>query len=261
VQIICCYENFCDKHIKEEIMKNFTCPNCKVTAKMGDIVPNKKLREDIIWYKNILAEAIECTKESHTLQISTHVPPVRMNNIITNLSNVQEEIQNSLKKLDIDIVVNKHEVDMTPDEKMQIYNNKLTEQTEEKGEDSSANQPDKMNPFMKQGDMMIPSIYDSNKGFDPRIYYSMMAAGYPYPMYPIMPGGEAIIPPMKKQSSSSSSSSSSSVERKKKKRHRSRDRSYSRDKKRSSKKRDKDRDRDRRDKSKDRHTSKKKKHK
>jgi hypothetical protein len=51
---VCCYENFCDKHIKEEIMKNFTCPNCKVSATMRDIIQNKKLRELIQWYKNLL---------------------------------------------------------------------------------------------------------------------------------------------------------------------------------------------------------------
>lgn len=53
MQIFCCYENFCDKHIKEEIMKNFTCPNCKAAATLKDIVPNKKLREIISWFKEL----------------------------------------------------------------------------------------------------------------------------------------------------------------------------------------------------------------
>ena len=56
VQIACCYENFCDRHIKEELMKNFTCPNCKGASTMRDVVPNMKLRECIDWYKSLLKE-------------------------------------------------------------------------------------------------------------------------------------------------------------------------------------------------------------
>jgi len=34
-------------------MKNFTCPNCKAAATLKDIVPNKKLREIISWFKEL----------------------------------------------------------------------------------------------------------------------------------------------------------------------------------------------------------------
>jgi hypothetical protein len=163
VQITCCYENFCDKHIKEEIMKNFTCPNCKVTASLKNLIPNKKLREDISWYKNILAEAVDSTKEthSHMQAMSTTAGPVRMNNII-DLTHVQEEIQNSLKKLDIDMAVNKHDLDMTPEEKMQMFNNKLTESHEDKPEEQSSDPkitPFKLPPTADPNMMGFPSNY------------------------------------------------------------------------------------------------------
>lgn len=37
-------------------MKNFTCPNCKVAATLKDIVPNKKLREIIFWFKELTSD-------------------------------------------------------------------------------------------------------------------------------------------------------------------------------------------------------------
>jgi hypothetical protein len=293
VQIVCCFENFCDKHIKEEILRNFTCPNCKVTATMRDIVPNKKLREDISWFKNLLTEAVEIKEPAP----NNTIPSLKMGNVIAHLPNIQEEMQNSLKKLEIDIAVNKNDSDMTPEEKMHLFNTKLSEMTESKAvtEDKNESSVPNVNSadskllgsFPKHPDpnmMNYPSIYKINIGFDPRIYYQMMAGYPPYGMMPTMmpPGAESLLATsagLKKKeessSSSSSSSKSSSPERKKKKRHRSRSRSYSRDrdnKKKQSKRRDKDRDRDRADRdkkerhrsrSKDRHnnTSKKKKYK
>jgi len=34
-------------------MKNFTCPNCKAAATLKEIVPNKKLREIVSWFKEL----------------------------------------------------------------------------------------------------------------------------------------------------------------------------------------------------------------
>lgn len=50
VQILCCNETFCDIHIKEEISKNFVCPNCNAGASLKELISNKKLRETILWY-------------------------------------------------------------------------------------------------------------------------------------------------------------------------------------------------------------------
>jgi hypothetical protein len=35
-------------------MKNFVCPNCNSEASMKKLVSNKKLRENIEWYKKVL---------------------------------------------------------------------------------------------------------------------------------------------------------------------------------------------------------------
>ena len=56
VQILCCNEIFCKTHIIEEIMKNFTCPNCHEGTSLKNIIENKKLNENIQWYKNLLKE-------------------------------------------------------------------------------------------------------------------------------------------------------------------------------------------------------------
>ena len=58
VQILCCNEIFCKKHITEEILKNFKCPNCQTICGLNNIIENKKLSEDIRWFKKLLNELI-----------------------------------------------------------------------------------------------------------------------------------------------------------------------------------------------------------
>jgi len=58
VQILCCNEIFCKKHITEEIMKNFACPNCHKGCGLNNIIDNKKLSDDIRWFKSILSELV-----------------------------------------------------------------------------------------------------------------------------------------------------------------------------------------------------------
>ena len=58
VQILCCNEIFCKKHITEEIMKNFACPNCHKRCGLNNIIENKKLSDDIKWFKKLLNELI-----------------------------------------------------------------------------------------------------------------------------------------------------------------------------------------------------------
>ena len=57
-QILCCNEIFCKKHITEEIMKNFSCPNCHKRCGLNNIIENNKLLEDIKWFKSLLSELI-----------------------------------------------------------------------------------------------------------------------------------------------------------------------------------------------------------
>ena len=57
-QILCCNEIFCKKHITEEIMKNFACPNCHKACSLSKIIENKKLSDDIKWFKRLLNELI-----------------------------------------------------------------------------------------------------------------------------------------------------------------------------------------------------------
>ena len=158
VQIVCCYENFCDKHIKEEIMKNFTCPNCKAAATLRDIIPNKKLRESIIWFRGLLAEVIATGPSGltnlqqqnqivNTLPVPAQILPptqptmmnkISMHNILAanyanfhpNMNPMMNPMLNPMmqmgKKMDID-KIERGDAEMTPEEKMQMYNNKLTE--------------------------------------------------------------------------------------------------------------------------------------
>ena len=58
-QIICCNEIFCKKHITEEIMKKFECPKCHKKCGLNNLVENKKLGDDIKWFKKILNELLE----------------------------------------------------------------------------------------------------------------------------------------------------------------------------------------------------------
>ncbi len=225
MQITCCYENFCDKHIKEEILKNFTCPNCNAAATLRDIVPNKKLRENIIWFKNLL-------KESPAIGTGISPQIVSTYSIIKTPPALPSE--QTTKKLDIDKIADHKEADMTPEEKMQLYN-KINEdvsdrkQSEDKVDvdnksvsiehksvkDTTSLPPSHEKslphitptgfpqpggipmtpmtypqmPMMKPGD---PHSMMYMRGFDPRMYYSMMSHGYPIPGYYPFPitGGE-----------------------------------------------------------------------
>ena len=58
VQIVCCNEVFCKKHITEEIIRKFACPKCNKKSTLNDIIENKKLAEDIQWFKQLLKENI-----------------------------------------------------------------------------------------------------------------------------------------------------------------------------------------------------------
>jgi len=58
VQTICCNKLFCKRHIIEEILKNFKCPSCHQRCELKDIIENKKISEDIKWYKKQLNELI-----------------------------------------------------------------------------------------------------------------------------------------------------------------------------------------------------------
>ena len=57
-QILCCNEIFCKKHITEEIMNNFSCPNCHKRCGLNNIIENKKLSDDIKWFKRMLNELV-----------------------------------------------------------------------------------------------------------------------------------------------------------------------------------------------------------
>ena len=58
VMSLCCNEIFCKKHITEEILKNFKCPNCNQRCMLNSIIENKKLAEDIKWFKKLLNELV-----------------------------------------------------------------------------------------------------------------------------------------------------------------------------------------------------------
>lgn len=59
VQTLCCNEIFCKKHITKEIIKHFMCPKCKKRCGLNNIIENKKIFDNIKWYKKLLNELIE----------------------------------------------------------------------------------------------------------------------------------------------------------------------------------------------------------
>ena len=308
VQITCCYENFCDKHIKEEIMKNFTCPNCKCAATMRDIVPNKKLRENIVWFKSIVNEINIQNQNKQQFGSENIIPNVPTTNIAMNtlqeksapiISILQSDVE--YKQIGtLDNIAERNEKDMTPEEKMQMFDKhddseKATERTmdrkitEEKIEveskslkDTTSNAPLEkqqqgnithphqipfmpmppymsmgMNPIKPEAGGVAASTAPGNLMYygrmDPRMYYHMMGAGYPYTMgmYPMGMTSQTEEKTKAKKShrsrSSSSSSRSNSKHDRHKKKRRSRSKSRSRSHRRSGKTkgRDKERDRDR----------------
>ncbi len=329
VQITCCYENFCDKHIKEEIMKNFTCPNCKCAATMRDIVPNKKLRENIVWFKSIVNEInIQNQNKQHFVSENIiHNVPTSNLQMNTLEEKIAPTVSISLPNVEykpigtLDNIAERNEKDMTPEEKMQMFDRhddseKATERTverkntEEKIEveskslkDTTSNAPLEkqqgtishphqmpfmsMPPYMAMGMNPIKPEAGGAPGstapvnpmyygrMDPRMYYHMMGAGYPYGMgmYPMGMTSQSEDKTKAKKShrsrSSSSSSRSNSKHDRHKKKKRSRSKSRSRSHRRSGKtkgrekERDRDRDRDRKnDKEKEKDKSRtKKRHK
>ena len=62
VQILCCNNIFCKKHIQAEILKNFKCPKCGQRCGINNIIENKKLSENIKWFKRLLNELLEDKK-------------------------------------------------------------------------------------------------------------------------------------------------------------------------------------------------------
>jgi hypothetical protein len=64
-------------------MKNFTCPNCKAAASLKDIIPNKKLREIINWFKEITWDN-SITLQNNMLSISNNPNSNLINNTLVN---------------------------------------------------------------------------------------------------------------------------------------------------------------------------------
>lgn len=124
-------------------MKNFTCPNCKVAASLRDIIPNKKLRESITWFKTLLSEssitmnpqivtAIKPQPQVHSmLAVNPVAYPIQQPVVMPNINfappgqvysvQMTSEIKQK-KSLEINRISENNEVDMTPEEKMQLYN-------------------------------------------------------------------------------------------------------------------------------------------
>ena len=59
VQSLCCNEIFCKKHITREILKRFMCPKCKKKCGLNNIIENKKVFDNIRWFKNFLNDLLE----------------------------------------------------------------------------------------------------------------------------------------------------------------------------------------------------------
>ena len=59
VQSLCCNEIFCKKHITREILKRFMCPKCKKKCGLNNIIENKKVAENIKWFKKFLNDLLE----------------------------------------------------------------------------------------------------------------------------------------------------------------------------------------------------------
>ena len=59
VQSLCCNEIFCKKHITREILKRFMCPKCKKKCGLNNIIENKKIADNIKWFKKFLNDLLE----------------------------------------------------------------------------------------------------------------------------------------------------------------------------------------------------------
>ena len=145
-------------------MKNFVCPNCNSEASMKNLVENKKLRENIEWYKKVLlAENLpiynttEILKQQaiNTLTISQNpvssiVDPVM--NIPLNIGVANETDKSPTNTTNNELKINqldKSKEEMNPEEKLQFYdslNNKADTKKKSEEEKSSVSNTEQTNP-------------------------------------------------------------------------------------------------------------------
>jgi hypothetical protein len=145
-------------------MKNFVCPNCNSEASMKNLVENKKLRENIEWYKKVLlAENLpiyntaENLKQQaiNTLTISqnpiiSHVEPLV--NIPVNIAVNNEADKSPTNIANNDFKINqldKSKEEMNTEEKLQFYdslNNKADTKKKSEEEKSSISNTEQTNP-------------------------------------------------------------------------------------------------------------------
>lgn len=133
MQIFCCNENFCFQHIRDEIMKNFVCPNCNSEASMKNLVANKKLRENIEWYKKVLLSenlpvinTSDAFKQQAINNLTISNIPVNIEqaplNIITNLVETDKIPSTLIASNELKInQLDKSKEDMNAEEKLQFY--------------------------------------------------------------------------------------------------------------------------------------------
>ncbi len=256
VQLTCCNEIYCKKHIIEELMKNFICPSCRQDANMKNVIDNKKLRENIEWYKNLLSEPV----------ISTH-------SLIKNFANIKE--QNSSKEkpttnnniiptnIQSTVTQNKPQVNVN---QTTINNNKEIK-VEEKKVESTTNENNTINPNIQPPKNLYPRYIVPNPNPNPSINPGMFQMMMPYWLGNFVPPQQIVNKENEKKSKSGSSkksnssdyySSSSDSDNKSKHSHRKSDKSRSRSRDRSEHKshrhkqhRSKDKEKSHRDKKKD----------
>lgn len=283
VQIVCCNEIFCKKHITEEIMINFTCPNCKKGTSLKNIIINKKLNENILWYKNMLKEPIVNLNHSNVNQYYANqrntLTPSSSNNPTFYEANKeipknevpkdQSQIENKEPKMAVNIPEQKQEDKSTT---IDPVKSAISTEVRPPIATSSTSQEKIENPK--------PPIIDVNstiKAMPPQITPPIPGPMTGIPNYPLMPMSdpralfyynqfmqmkETVVKLQEKcknleeksNKSSFSSSSSESKEKTKKKKSRSRSRSKSDSSKKHSH-RHKDKDKDKKDKKKDKKSS------
>lgn len=145
-------------------MKNFVCPNCNSEASMKNLVENKKLRENIEWYKKILlAENLPMYNTTENLkQQAINTITISHNPAISNVEQVVNNpinfaVSNEIDKSPTNIVNNdlkinqldKSKEEMNPEEKLQFYDSlNIKADTKKKSEEdkSSASNTEQNNP-------------------------------------------------------------------------------------------------------------------
>ena len=134
-------------------MKNFVCPNCNSEASMKKLVSNKKLRENIEWYKKVLLSEnlpinnTDALKQQaiNTITLS-NAPLINIidqsllntaNNLAENDKLISTVVTNNELKIN---QLDKSKEDMNAEEKLQFYeslNNKAD--TRKKSEEEKSN--------------------------------------------------------------------------------------------------------------------------